>query len=147
MTETSNAEKLRISDGFVVWIIGSSIEGASVIDPLPEGAVMIETRTEDEPDSVDAAIVFADDRTQLADSFDDALPQLGSIPLVWITYPFRDADVDEDTIQELDRRLRLVRRGVRRSRRHLGCAARRADLRPVRPLYQRGWMASRRSRS
>lgn len=101
MTETSNAEKLRISDGFVVWIIGSSIEGASVIDPLPEGAVMIESRTEDEPDSVDAAIVFADDRTQLADSFDDALPQLGSIPLVWITYPFRDADVDEDTIQEL----------------------------------------------
>lgn len=101
MTETSNAAKLRISDGFVVWIIGSSIEGASVIDPLPEGAVMIEVRAEDEPDSVDAAIVFADDRTQLADSFDDALPQLGSIPLVWITYPFHDAGVDEDSIQEM----------------------------------------------
>lgn len=101
MTEISNAEKLRISDGFVVWIIGSSVEGASVIDPLPEGAQMIEVRAEEEPDSVDAAIVFADDRTQLADSFDDALPQLGSIPLVWITYPFQDAGVDEDSIQEL----------------------------------------------
>ena len=52
-------------------------------------------------ESVDAAILFADDRTALADSFDDVLPRLGSIPLVWISYPIRDADIDEDAIQEL----------------------------------------------
>lgn len=103
MIEISNAEKLRISDGFVVWIIGTSIEGASVLDPLPEGVELIEARTEEEeePESVDAAIVFADDRTRLADSFDDALPQLGSIPLVWISFPYQGADIDEDAIQEL----------------------------------------------
>ena len=102
MTEPTNAEKLRISDGFVVWIIGSSVEETSVLDPMPEGAEMIEQLQEDdERESVDAAILFADDRTALADSFDDVLPRLGSIPLVWISYPIRDADIDEDAIQEL----------------------------------------------
>jgi hypothetical protein len=102
MTEQTNAEKLRISDGFVVWIIGSSVEETSVLDPMPEGAEMIEQLQEDdERESVDAAIVFADDRTALADSFDDVLPRLGSIPLVWISYPIRDADIDEDAIQEI----------------------------------------------
>ena len=102
MTELTNAEKLRISDGFVVWIIGSSVEETSVLDPMPEGAEMIEQLSEDDDrESVDAAILFADDRTALADSFDDVLPRLGSIPLVWISYPIRDADIDEDAIQEL----------------------------------------------
>ena len=101
MTEPTNAEKLRISDGFVVWIIGTTVEETSLLDPMPEGAEMIEARDEEEPESVDAAIVFADDRTQLADSFDDVLPQLGSIDVVWISFPVRDAGVDEDSIQEL----------------------------------------------
>jgi hypothetical protein len=100
-TEQTTAEKLRISDGFVVWIVGTSIEETSLLDPMPEGAEMIEERDEDDPDSVDAAILFADDRTQLADSFDDVLPQLGSIPVVWIAYPVGRADIDEDAIQEL----------------------------------------------
>jgi hypothetical protein len=101
MTELGNAEKLRISDGFVVWIIGTSVEETSVLDPMPEGAEIIEVLDEEEPESVDAAILFAADRVGLADSFDDVLPQLGSIPLVWITYPVRDVDIDEDAIQEL----------------------------------------------
>lgn len=101
MDTTTNAEKLRISDGFVVWIIGTSVEETSVLDPMPEGAEMIEERDEEEPESVDAAILFADDRTQLADSFDDVLPQLGSIPLVWIAFPIREDDIGEDSIQEL----------------------------------------------
>jgi hypothetical protein len=101
MTGTSNAEKLRISDGFVVWIIGTSVEETSVLDPLPEGAEMIEQLGDDEGESVDAAIVFADDPTLLADTFDDVLPQLGSVPLVWVSYPVRGSDVSEDTIQEL----------------------------------------------
>ena len=100
-TDVTNAEKLRISDGFVVWIIGTTVEETSLLDPMPEGAEMIEARDEEEPEPVDAAIVFADDRTQLADSFDDVLPQLGSIDVVWIAFPVRDAGVDEDSIQEL----------------------------------------------
>lgn len=100
-SEQSSAEKLRISDGFVVWVIGTSVEETSVLDPMPEGAEMIEVRDEEEPESVDAAIVFADDRVQLADSFDDVLPQLGSIPVVWISYPIRSSEIDEDAIQEL----------------------------------------------
>ena len=102
MTETSNAEKLRIGDGFVVWIIGASVEETSLLDPLPEGAETIEVRDEDEPENVDAAILVTDDRTALTDDFDEVLPQLGSIPIVWITYPLTGhSDLDEDTLQDL----------------------------------------------
>jgi hypothetical protein len=102
MTETTNAEKLRIGDGFVVWIIGATVEETSLLDPLPEGAETIEQRDEDEPENVDAAIMITDNRTALADDFDEVLPQLGSIPIVWITYPLTGhSDLDEDTLQDL----------------------------------------------
>jgi hypothetical protein len=101
MTDATNAEKLRISEGFVVWIIGTTIEELSLLDPMPETAELIEGGREEIPESVDAAILFAGDRTQLADSFDDVLPQLGSIPVVWIAYPLGEVDIDEDSIQEL----------------------------------------------
>ncbi len=102
MTETTNAEKLRIGDGFVVWIIGASVEETSLLDPMPEGAETIEERDEDEPDNVDAAIMITDNRTALADDFDEVLPQLGSIPIVWITYPGNGhSDLDEATLQDL----------------------------------------------
>src|SRR5689334_23990945 len=98
MTETTNAEKLRIGDGFVVWIIGASVEETSLLDPLPEGAETIEVRDEDEPENVDAAILVTDDRTALTDDFDEVLLQLGSIPIAWITYPLTGhSDLDEDT--------------------------------------------------
>ena len=87
MTETSNADKLRISDGFVVWIIGRTVEETALLDPLPEGAETIEHRDEDEPDTVDAAILFVDTRADLVDQLDDVIPQLGSIPVVWICFP------------------------------------------------------------
>jgi hypothetical protein len=101
MTEQSNAEKLRISDGSIVWIIGSTVEETSLLDPLPEGAEVVEQRDDEhDPDLVDAAIVFADDRLQLAEQFDETLPQLGSIPLVWVAWP-AGTDVGQETIQEL----------------------------------------------
>ena len=102
MTETTNAEQLRIGDGFVVWIIGASVEETSLLDPLPEGAETIEVRDEDEPENVDAAILVTDNRTALADDFDEVLPQLGSIPIVWITYPLNGhSDLDEANLQDL----------------------------------------------
>lgn len=101
MTETSNAEKLHITDGFVVWVIGQSIEETTLLDPMPEGAETIEERDEDEPDSIDAALLFVENRTELVDQLDEVLPQLGSIPIVWITYPIGRSDVNADSIQEL----------------------------------------------
>ena len=104
MTETSNAEKLHISDGFVVWIIGQSVEETTLLDPLPEGAETIEERDEDteEHESIDAALLFVDNRTELIEQLDEVLPQLGSIPVVWITYPIGErSDVDAEGIQEL----------------------------------------------
>ena len=102
MTEMTNAEQLRIGDGFVVWIIGASVEETSLLDPLPEGAETIEVRDEDEPENVDAAILVTDNRTALADDFDEVLPQLGSIPIVWITYPLNGhSDLDEANLQDL----------------------------------------------
>lgn len=63
---------------------------------------MIEELDEDEPEQVDAAVLFAVERTELADSFDEVLPRLGSIPTVWIAYPVHErALIDEDSIQEL----------------------------------------------
>ena len=102
MTDMTNAEKLRIGDGFVVWVIGASVEETSLLDPLPESAETIEARDEDEPDNVDAAILITDNRSALADDFDEVLPQLGSIPIVWITYPLNGrSDLDEATLQDL----------------------------------------------
>ncbi|AXT85820.1 hypothetical protein C6I20_11890 [Aeromicrobium sp. A1-2] len=102
MIETSNAEKLHISDGFVVWVVGATVEETSLLDPLPEGAVTIEVRDEERPESVDAAIMVTDNRTALADDFDEVLPQLGSIPVVWIAYPLHGhSDLDEETLQSL----------------------------------------------
>lgn len=102
MSEMTNAEKLRISDGFVVWIIGTSVEETSLLDPLPEGAVAIEARDDEDPESVDAAVLVGGDRTQLADAVDEFIPQLGSVPVVWIAYPVDNhADLEENSIQEM----------------------------------------------
>lgn len=102
MTETTNAEKLRITDGFVVWVIGRTVEETALLDPLPEGVETVEERDEDDPDTIDAAILFIDGRAQLVDHLDEVLPQLGSIPIVWICYP-RDnrAELEPDSINDL----------------------------------------------
>lgn len=102
MDQLSNAEKLHITDGFVIWVMGRSIEETGLLDPLPEGAEVVEERGEDEHDSVDAAILFVDDRAQLISDLDDLLPQVGSIPVVWICFPPSSrSDVDTDTVSEL----------------------------------------------
>jgi hypothetical protein len=104
MIETTNAEKLHISDGFVVWIIGQNIEETTLLDPMPEGAETIEERDDDsdEHESIDAALLFVENRAELLDQLDEVLPQLGSIPVVWITYSIgRRTDLDADGIQEL----------------------------------------------
>ncbi len=91
MIETTIAEKLRITEGYVVWVIGRSVEETALLDPLPEGAVAIEHRSEDDDDDgrdrIDGAILFVETREQMIDDLDEFLPQLGSIPVVWICYP------------------------------------------------------------
>ncbi len=105
MTETTIADKLRITEGYVVWVIGQTVEETALLDPLPEGAIAIEHRNEDDEDEsalIDGAILFVESREQLVDDLDEFLPQLGSIPVVWICYPVggRTA-IDADTIGQL----------------------------------------------
>ncbi|WP_332643308.1 DUF3052 family protein [Aeromicrobium sp.] len=90
MTETTIADKLRITEGYVVWVIGQTVEETALLDPLPEGAIAIEHRNdedEDEADLIDGAVLFVESQVQLTDDLDEFLPQLGSIPVVWICYP------------------------------------------------------------
>lgn len=101
MTETSNAERLHIGEGYVVWVVGRTVEETALLDPLPEGAEVVEERDEDEPENIDAAILFVDSRLELVDELDEVLPQLGSIPVVWISFPRHGAGVDADMIGEL----------------------------------------------
>lgn len=102
MSEPTLAEKLRISEGFVVWIIGGTVEEASILDPLPEGVELIEQRDEEFPESVDAAIIVARGSDELGETFDDVLPQLGSIQVVWVVYAIENyEDLDETSLQEL----------------------------------------------
>src|SRR5215207_2380603 len=102
MTETDNADKLRISEGYVVWVVGRTVEETALLDPLPEGAEVVEERDEDQPDNIDAALAFAESRPELIDLLDEVLPQLGSIPIVWISYPRGSRnDIDPDVVAEL----------------------------------------------
>ncbi len=105
MTDTTIADKLRITEGYVVWVIGQTVEETALLDPLPEGAIAIEQRNEDdddESDLIDGAILFVESRAQLIDDLDEFLPQLGSIPVVWICYPIGGrTDVEADTIGQL----------------------------------------------
>ncbi len=105
MTETTIADKLRITEGYVVWVIGRTVEETALLDPLPEGAVAIEQRSEDDDDEaarIDGAILFVESRAQLVDDLDEFLPQLGSIPVVWICYPIGGrADIEADAISQL----------------------------------------------
>ncbi len=105
MTETSIADKLRITEGYVVWVIGRTVEETALLDPLPEGAVAIEQRNdddEDEAERIDGAILFVDSHIQLTDDLDEFLPQLGSIPVVWICYPIGGrTEIAVETIGDL----------------------------------------------
>lgn len=106
MTETTIADKLRITEGYVVWVIGQSVEETALLDPLPEGAVAIERRTsdddDDEPDLIDGAVLFVESRAQLDDDLDEFLPQLGSIPVVWICFPVAGrTEISAETIGQL----------------------------------------------
>ncbi len=82
MTEVSNAEKLRIAVNDTIWVIATSEEESALLDPLPEGAEMVEEAT----DGMRVAILFVDDWDELLAEADEVLPQLGSTPSVWISH-------------------------------------------------------------
>lgn len=109
MTEMTISEKLRITEGYVVWVIGQTVEATALLDPLPEGAVVIDREVEDDEDDddeqqdlIDGAVLFVDNHTQLVDDLDEFLPQLGSIPVVWVCYPLGGrTEIEADTIGQL----------------------------------------------
>ncbi len=98
MSDQSNAEKLRIKEDFVVWVISTNDEESALLDPLPDGAETVDEAT----DSMKAAILFVEDRASLTSYLDEVLPQLGSTPVIWICFPKGNrSDVNRDSIWEL----------------------------------------------
>lgn len=82
----------------MVWVIGHSDEENALLDPISNDVEVITKRSgfgHDEDDDreearhqqVSAAIVVLDDVDTLADDLDDALPQLASVPVVWVALP------------------------------------------------------------
>lgn len=95
---TTHAELLGIHTG-LVWIIGHTDEENALLDPLPDDVETITERAQDwehgdgEHEDVTAAVVVLDDVDTIATDLDDALPQVGSVPLVWVAAP-RDVDIE-----------------------------------------------------
>lgn len=86
--EVSKASLLEIGEGFVVWVVGDSVEETALLDPLPEAA---ETVTEPN-DHLDAALLLVSNLTSLRDHLDDVLPNVGSTPVVWVCFPHEDME-------------------------------------------------------
>lgn len=98
MSDQTNSDKLQIKEDFVVWVIATNDEESALLDPLPAGAEIADEAT----DGMGAAILFVEDRASLVSYLDEVLPQLGSTPVVWISYPKGNkTDVNRDSIGEL----------------------------------------------
>jgi hypothetical protein len=98
MTDATNAEKLGITAGSVIWVVADSVEENALLDPLPPGV-----RTVDEPiDGMDAAVLLADNLAALEVHLDEVLPSLGSTPTAWISYPAHHPhELDRDVLSPL----------------------------------------------
>jgi len=98
MTETTNAEQLRIRPEAVVWVVATSIEETALLDPLPQGAVTV-----DEPvENMDAVVLFAESHEQLVTALDEVLPRVGSTPVIWVVRPAQGhLDIGRDAIATL----------------------------------------------
>ncbi len=98
MTDPTNAEKLGITEGSVVWVVADSVEETALLDPLPPGA-----ETVDEPaDGMDAAVLLADNLAAVEVRLDEVLPSLGSTPVAWISYPSgHPHELDRDALLAL----------------------------------------------
>ncbi len=87
MSDTTTAEQLGIGEGYAVWLVGGSLETDSLLDPLPEGAYVVEADDGEPQGSIDAAVLAADGQDDLRRILDDALARLGSVEPVWVVYP------------------------------------------------------------
>lgn len=99
MTERmTNAEKLRIRENDLVWVISTNDEEGALLDPLPAGVEVVDEAI----DGMSAVILFVEDRESLVIQLDEILPQLGSAPFIWISYPKGSrTDLSRDSISEL----------------------------------------------
>lgn len=98
MSDQTNSEKLQIKDDSVIWVISTNDEESALLDPLPEGAEVVDEAAE----GMGAAILFVEDRESLVAYLDEILPQLGSTPVIWISYPKGNrTDINRDSIWEL----------------------------------------------
>lgn len=79
----SRANALGVTEG-LLWVIGNSDEENALLDPLPDGVEAVSEKPDH--DLVKAAVVVLDDDETIAADLDDALPQVGSIRLVWTAF-------------------------------------------------------------
>lgn len=123
---TTRAEQLGITDG-LVWVVGRSAEELSLLEPLPDGVETVNERPRpstqsdsdtsdwpadswrvgdwpDEPEWSDAstrtaaALIVIDDDDTIGDDFDEALPQMGSIPLVWVAIAHSEPGISVESV-------------------------------------------------
>lgn len=111
--EPTNADKLGIEPGSLLWIVGDSIEETALLDPLPEGVEIyqdepddpdgtdswfdetwtgtdLEDETEDgpaRPSGIDVAVIAVTNSQEFHTRLDDLLPRMGSVSHVWVIYP------------------------------------------------------------
>ncbi|MDQ3156647.1 MAG: DUF3052 family protein [Actinomycetota bacterium] len=98
MSDKTNAEKLQIREDNIVWVISTNDEEGALLDPLPSGAEVVDEAA----DSMSVAVLFVEDRDSLTAQLDEILPQLGSTPVIWISYPKGNrTDINRDSIWEL----------------------------------------------
>ncbi|HPU12984.1 MAG TPA: hypothetical protein PLQ19_04230 [Aeromicrobium sp.] len=108
--EKTNAEKLGITEGSLIWQVGDSIEELALIDPMPEGVETYDDKVDNsgedwvdntwtEPDfdfeesepsrpsEIDTALIAVSNVEEFQTRLDDTLPRMGSVRRVWVLFP------------------------------------------------------------
>lgn len=111
MAPRSNAEKLDIRAGSRLWLIGDTVEEASLLDPLPDdveiftpddeidetpepswhddtwGSILESEPVEPvRPTNIDVAVIMASHPQEFHRELDDKLVRMGSMKAVWIVH-------------------------------------------------------------
>ena len=118
--EQTNAEKLGISEGSLIWQVGDSIEELALIDPMPEGVETYDDKVDDSgedwvnntwteinfdfvffkdtaPTEIYTALIAVSNVDEFQTRLDDTLPRMGSVGRVWVIFPA--AELPLETLQ------------------------------------------------
>ena len=92
MGERTKAARLLIKPGTAVWV--SDAARATLLGPMPAGAVLVDT-----PVEAGVAVVVADDAATIRTMLDAHLGDLASRAVLWVVYPKGNrADINRDSL-------------------------------------------------